>query len=890
MKILRKTTALMTALSLAAGYAGSLPYAVLCAEAYSKSDIVSAVHENDLRRHGIETNTSFRESSTMDILEYSNTNAVELTGVELPEKYDLRNVNGKNYVSPVKLQNPWGTCWSFGGTAAAETSLASSKDFDYNNPENEWLLPLYDLSEKHLAWFAFNPITEKSGRYLEQVGEGYYSGIAEDDSPEDISNKVYNHGGFYSSVNTLYSAGIGPAFETSFPYQTSEEAANLVDIIIACKEITGDYSKDNTAADLLFRKIVNQDDADAIIEEQLAKFPDYEFTTVNDIQAIIENPSEDNIGKKYIFVYPKEVNDWTLDDSDRFTSEYYLKDGNALPAPYFLGENMEYVYNPNATAAIKSEIVKGRGVAIAFQADQSMPGESIGSDGFMNFLDESGNVTDSQEDAAIWAQYTYDNKYDPTDADSVNMPIPANHAVCIIGYDDTFPKEYFKDPNGTIGGDGAWIIKNSWGTDWGSGGTGYFYLSYYDQSLCMPESIVLDTDSSTGFLLKNIDMYDLLPTRGRNRISMEDEVSMASVFTAENNCAVRFIGVETTSAESDVEYKVYKLNDDASSPVDGELFAQQTEHFACAGYHMVDIGRALSLRAGDKYSVVVNIKDQDGYELNVSRDVNERGIEYYEPYAHERFIDSGEDPNEYEPATSYSHAVVNKGESFVGSGSEWTDWADVVTELKALNKDLNNDGFEYDNFAVRSYPETEYLSISNKPVDEQESYKAGDVLKGVIKVKYNLDTVKTLEEMDAECEIELTINGKQFMIGEDNKDAVITKLALGETLEIPYEYTVTEEDAAKGSIESTARLMFMGVYIDEERPPIFPEDLTFTVLTGADKQPESSAADKQSESSAADSKAASTATTTNPGTGAAAGMAALTLAAAAAVTVKKKKN
>ena len=196
MKILRKTTALMTALSLAAGYAGSLPYAVLCAEAYSKSDIVSAVHENDLRRHGIETNTSFRESSVMDILEFSNTNAVELTGVELPEKYDLRNVNGKNYVSPVKLQNPWGTCWSFGGTAAAETSLASSKDFDYNNPENEWLLPLYDLSEKHLAWFAFNPITEKSGRYLEQVGEGYYSGIAEGDSAEDICNKVYNHGGF----------------------------------------------------------------------------------------------------------------------------------------------------------------------------------------------------------------------------------------------------------------------------------------------------------------------------------------------------------------------------------------------------------------------------------------------------------------------------------------------------------------------------------------------------------------------------------------------------------------------------------------------------------------------------------------------------------------------
>ena len=906
MKKICKTAAVMTAMTLAAGYAASLPvpFAVLSAEAYSKSDIVSAVHENDLRRHEIETNTSFRESSVMDILEYSGTNPVDLSGVDLPEKYDLRNVDGKNYVSPVKLQNPWGTCWSFGGTAAAETSLASSKGFDYSNPDNEWLLSLYDLSEKHLAWFAFNPITEESGKYASQVGEGYYSGNAEDDSPEDICNKVYNHGGFYSSVNTLYSAGIGPAFETSFPYQTSEEAANLVDIIIACKEITGDYSKDNTSADLLFRKIVNQDDADAIIEEQLAKFPDYELTTINDIQAIIENPSEDNIGKKYIFVYPKEVNDWTLDDSDRFTSEYYLKDGNALPAPYFLGENMEYVYNPNATAAIKSEIVKGRGVAIAFQADQSMPGESIGSDGFMNFLDENGNVTNSQEDAAIWAQYTYDNKYDPTDADSVNMPLPANHAVCIIGYDDTFPKEYFKDPNGTIGGDGAWIIKNSWGTDWGSGGTGYFYLSYYDQSLCMPESIVLDTDSSTGFLLKNIDMYDLLPTPGRNRISMEDEVNMASVFTAENNCAVRFIGVETTSAESDVEYKVYKLNDDASSPVDGELFAQQTEHFACAGYHMVDIGRALSLRAGDKYSVVVNIKDKDGYELNVSRDVNERGIEYYEPYSHERYLDSGRDPNEYEPATSYSHAVVNKGESFVGSGSEWTDWADVVAELKEMNKDLNNDGFEYDNLAVRSYPETEYISISNKPVDEQESYKAGDVLKGVIKVNYNLDNVKTIAELGGNSEIELTINGKQLMIGEDNKDAVIDKLAHGEVLEIPDEYTVTAEDVEKGSIESEARLMFLGVYVDEERPPIFPEDLTFTVATSAVVQPESDTSSEtvSEESSAADSskadsskadssssKPASSASTTNPGTGAAGAGMALLAAAAAAIVVRKRK-
>ena len=843
MKKISKTAAAFTALVLAAGYAGSLPvpYSVLSAKAYSMSDIVEVVHESDLKRHELEMNTSYRDTGMSELLSLTDNNTPVMDKVDLPEKFDLRNVDGKNYVSPVKLQNPWGTCWSFGGTAAAEISLAYAKDMDYNDPENDWRKFLFDFSEKHLAWYTYTPLTEESGKYQSQAGEGYYLGIAEGDTAETISNKVYNRGGQYPVVNTLYSAGIGPALEGDFPYQTSDETAGSIEIIIGGKEITGDHSKDNTAADVLFRQVVNKDDADALIEKQLANFPDYELTTVNGLQAIIENPSEDNIGKKYMFIYAKELVDWTLDESGRFSSEYFLKDGNILPPTFVLNENKEYVYNPAGVEAIKRELVNGRGVAIGFHADQSQPGQVASDGGYLNFVDKDGNHTSNIADAAIWAQYTYDKTYDPSDPESVNKPVPSNHAVCIVGYDDNFSKENFNDPNGTIGGDGAWLVKNSWGHDdesdpknnnyWGNGGDGYFWLSYYDQSMCLAESFNFDTDPESSFLMKNIDMYDFLPTVGKNRITMEDEVSMSSVFTAENNCAVRFIGVEVTSAESDVEYSVYKLSDNASSPVDGELFAQSKEHFNYIGYHMIDMGRSLSLREGEKYSVVVTIKDPDGYQINISRDTNKQGKEYYEPYEHERYLDAGGDPAKYTPSTYYTKAVVNKGESFVGSGDEWSDWADVITELKALNKDLNNDGFEYDNFAVRSCPETEYISVSNKPVDEQESYKAGDVLKGVIKVQYNTDTDKTIAELGGNGEIELTINGKQFMIGEDNKDAVIDELAPGKVLEIPYEYTVTEEDAQAGSIESTARIKFMGVYIDEERPAIFPEDLTFTVQT-----------------------------------------------------------
>jgi C1A family cysteine protease len=53
----------------------------------------------------------------------------------------------------------------------------------------------------------------------------------------------------------------------------------------------------------------------------------------------------------------------------------------------------------------------------------------------------------------------------------------SNHAVAIVGWDDNYSKENF---NSRPHGDGAWIVKNSWNTDWGD--EGYFYVSYYDTS------------------------------------------------------------------------------------------------------------------------------------------------------------------------------------------------------------------------------------------------------------------------------------------------------------------------------------------------------------------------------------------------------------------------
>lgn len=55
-----------------------------------------------------------------------------------------------------------------------------------------------------------------------------------------------------------------------------------------------------------------------------------------------------------------------------------------------------------------------------------------------------------------------------------------DHAVTLVGWDDNYSRNNFK---GGAPGDGAWLAKNSWGSNWGSMG-GYYYISYYDSVIC----------------------------------------------------------------------------------------------------------------------------------------------------------------------------------------------------------------------------------------------------------------------------------------------------------------------------------------------------------------------------------------------------------------------
>lgn len=122
-----------------------------------------------------------------------------------------------------------------------------------------------------------------------------------------------------------------------------------------------------------------------------------------------------------------------------------------------------------------------------------------------------------------------------------------NHAVTIIGWDDNYSANNF---NIRAPGDGAWLVKNSWGGQWGNMG-GYYYVSYYDSIIGTSNCIFKLRNKESDKSIWYHDPLGMTDTIGRGRVGW-----FSNVFgPARQNIQISEVGVFVPT--NNVDYEVY---------------------------------------------------------------------------------------------------------------------------------------------------------------------------------------------------------------------------------------------------------------------------------------------------------------------------------------------
>jgi len=480
-----------------------------------------------------------------------------------PKKYDLREFG---VVTPVKNQNPFGTCWAFGSIAACETSILSEMGLTYEE------YPL-DLSEHHLAWFANMHLKDNTS----QNGEGVWH-------KEEWATLA---GGFAYTASSLLSTGTGVTLEEDYPYRGK--------------------------------------------------------------QGVVE-------GNQY-----SDEDDWTLEAKDRFVQYFELEESRILPTTVLFSEEGDYLgLSETAVYDIKDELLAGRGVAVSYRPK--------------------------------------DRENDEYCATYCGEPESSNHCCCIVGWDDTFSRDnflYLTEDGEKVKpeGNGAWIVKNSWGAetesfpnsgDYGildeeGRTTGFFYLSYYDQSIDNLISFdFLAEESEDDYYM--IDQYDYLQSSTPMSTYSEERVLMANEFEAEKDEMLRCISLETGAPGVHVHYEVYRVTDPGTGPESAEFWTSGDEDYRYAGYHRIDLAEPMELMAGEHYLV------------SFYQETEMDGETVYLVSFHSAEVDKDQD--------YYVKGIVNPGESWLycEAYDQWIDWCELVQYLRTMDADT-----EYDNFSIKGY-------------------------------------------------------------------------------------------------------------------------------------------------------------------------------------------
>ena len=255
-----------------------------------------------------------------------------------------------------------------------------------------------------------------------------------------------------------------------------------------------------------------------------------------------------------------------------------------------------------------------------------------------------------------------------------------NHAVNIVGWDDDYSSDNFATkPEGN----GAWIVRNSWGSEYGK--DGYFYLSYYDKSIYSVGYTLeaeLSDNYNNNYQYDGAMLYGYMGYTGSNKYSNIFEAK-ANLGGSENIKAVSFMTGSSTNLNYTVS--VYTNLSDDTNPESGTLAAQKSGVTTYDGMYTVVLDSSVNINEGKKFSVVVEVNSNSGKTAYL---------------AYERSMQSGK-------AGYWCTASVKANQSFINSPyNGWNDFS---------NKSYGG------NFIIKAFTDNETTTVDVEKVSLNKS-------------------------------------------------------------------------------------------------------------------------------------------------------------------------